>query len=72
MAVQSGSPPGVKAQTVRYAGRTLDLSLFAATRALDVVVGELWSRRRARLVAAKKWTKVDRPDYTPAGASHPC
>ena len=44
---------------MRYAGRTLDLSLFAATRALDVIVGELWSRRRARRVAAHKWTAVE-------------
>jgi hypothetical protein len=28
------------------AGRTLDLTLFAATRALDVLIGEAWSRRR--------------------------
>ncbi|KAK0634691.1 hypothetical protein B0T17DRAFT_483469 [Bombardia bombarda] len=34
-----------KYQTIRYAGRTLDLSLFAATRALDVIGGELWHRR---------------------------
>lgn len=31
------------------AGRTLDLTLFAATRALDVIIGELWSRRRTHL-----------------------
>ncbi|KAI3391540.1 hypothetical protein diail_7160 [Diaporthe ilicicola] len=28
------------------AGRTLDLTLFAATRALDVLIGEIWSQRR--------------------------
>lgn len=33
--------------TKPQAGRTLDLTLFAATRALDVIIGELWSRRRA-------------------------
>lgn len=32
--------------TKPQAGRTLDLTLFAATRALDVLVGELWSQRR--------------------------
>lgn len=52
--------PGVKtARTVWHAGRTLDLSLFAATRALDVIVGELWSRRRARRVAAGTWTGAE-------------
>ncbi|KAI9677694.1 MAG: hypothetical protein M1829_002466 [Trizodia sp. TS-e1964] len=28
------------------AGKTIDLTLLAATRALDVVVGEMWSRRK--------------------------
>lgn len=52
---QDGPP-----QTVEYAGRTLDLTLFAFTRALDVVVGELWHRRRTRRVAAGKWTALER------------
>ncbi|ROW17320.1 hypothetical protein VPNG_01191 [Cytospora leucostoma] len=30
------------------AGRTLDLTLFAATRALDVIIGEIWSQRPSR------------------------
>ncbi|KAI1826907.1 integral membrane protein [Xylaria intraflava] len=50
---------GDKQETVRYAGRTLDLTLFAATRAIDVVVGELWSRRRKRRVAAGQWSWLD-------------
>lgn len=37
---------------VRYAGRTLDLTLFAATQALDVLVGEIWSRFQTRRRAA--------------------
>ncbi|KAM4059923.1 integral membrane protein [Hirsutella rhossiliensis] len=41
------------------AGRTLDLTLFAATQAVDVIVGELWSRRRARRTAAQRWTEVE-------------
>lgn len=52
----AGAP---KLQIARYAGRTLDLSLFAATRALDVVVGELWSRWKARRLAARKWTRAE-------------
>ncbi|KAI1388331.1 uncharacterized protein F4822DRAFT_242335 [Hypoxylon trugodes] len=43
-------------KTVRYAGRTLDMTLFAVTRALDVIVGELWTRRRQHRTAANKWT----------------
>ncbi|KAI0202984.1 integral membrane protein [Astrocystis sublimbata] len=50
---------GDKQATVRYAGRTLDLTLFAATRAVDVVVGELWAQRRQRRVAAGKWSWPD-------------
>ncbi|KAI1427927.1 integral membrane protein [Xylaria sp. FL1777] len=48
-----------KQETVRYAGRTLDLTLFAATRAVDVIVGELWSQRRQRRVAAGRWSWLD-------------
>jgi len=44
---------------MRYAGRTLDLTLFAFTRALDVVAGELWSRRRLRRQAAGHWTTLE-------------
>ncbi|CAK7265915.1 hypothetical protein SEPCBS119000_001755 [Sporothrix epigloea] len=44
---------------VPCAGRTLDLTLFAVTRALDVVVGELWARRRQRKVAAGSWTGLE-------------
>lgn len=45
--------------TIPYAGRTLDLTLFAATRALDVIVGELWAHRKARRVASRSWTGLE-------------
>ncbi|TWU78662.1 hypothetical protein ED733_005665 [Metarhizium rileyi] len=54
--------------TVRYvdpetgkklAGRTVDLTLFAATQAIDVIVGELWARHKARRLAAQKWTRLE-------------
>ncbi|RKU43873.1 hypothetical protein DL546_004745 [Coniochaeta pulveracea] len=51
-AVASPSPPGVTTLTTRYAGRTLDLTLFAFTQALDIVIGSLWSRRQSRRRAA--------------------
>ncbi|KAK1986695.1 integral membrane protein [Colletotrichum cereale] len=57
--VKSDVPPGAALKEVRYAGRTLDLTLFTLTRALDVVVGELWARRRARRVAEGSWTKAE-------------
>lgn len=36
------------------AGRTLDLTLFAATRAVDVIIGELWAQRRSYLPSAPR------------------
>lgn len=36
------------------AGRTLDLTLFAAARAVDVIIGELWAQRRSRLPSAPR------------------
>lgn len=41
------------------AGRTLDLTFFAVVKALDVVIGELWARRKARRVASGKFTKFE-------------
>jgi hypothetical protein len=52
----TAGPGGGQYKTVRYAGRTLDLSLFTIVRALDAVVGELWARRKAGRLAAEKWT----------------
>ena len=51
--------PGGETKTIRYGGRTMDLTLFAVARALDVIVRELWTSRRTRLHAANKWTKAD-------------
>jgi len=52
---------GVKLRPTHFAGRTIDLTLFAVTRAFDVIIGELWSQRKTRRVAAGTWTKVYRP-----------
>ena len=57
----------IEHKTVRYAGRTLDLTLFAVTRALDVLVGEWWSQRKARRMAAASWSKVCLSAPTSAG-----
>lgn len=48
---ETAGPPQ-KVTAWPQAGRTLDLTLFAATRALDVIVGELWSRRPAHSPAS--------------------
>jgi len=45
-------------EPVALAGKTLDLTLFAVIRALDVVVGELWSRYRSRRYATSRWTHI--------------
>jgi hypothetical protein len=42
-----------------FAGRTMDLTLFAVIRALDVIVGELWSWRRTTRTSSGTWTKRD-------------
>ncbi|KAI1471917.1 uncharacterized protein F4812DRAFT_467804 [Daldinia caldariorum] len=54
--VDSDDPQCAKQETVHYAGRTLDLTLFAVTRALDVIVSEVWTRRGQRRVTTGKWT----------------
>lgn len=41
------------------AGRTLDLTFFAVIKALDVVIGELWAKRKARRVSSGKFTKIE-------------
>jgi hypothetical protein len=37
----------------------MDLTLFAVSRALDVIVGELWARRKARRLSGNKWSRAD-------------
>ncbi|RPB28028.1 hypothetical protein L211DRAFT_855676 [Terfezia boudieri ATCC MYA-4762] len=41
------------------AGRTLDLTLWTATRALDVLVGELWLRRKKRRLESGNWSRFE-------------
>jgi hypothetical protein len=41
------------------AGRTLDLTLFALTRAVDIIVGELWQKRKERRKSSGKFTAVE-------------
>lgn len=47
------------------AGRTMDLTLFAATQAVDVIIGELWARHKARRQRAGTWTKVPLSHLSP-------
>ncbi|KUI58007.1 hypothetical protein VP1G_05293 [Cytospora mali] len=50
LSTAAAPPPSFKSDRPPkpQAGRTLDLTLFAATRALDVIIGEIWSQRRSR------------------------
>lgn len=41
------------------AGRTLDLTLWTAARALDALVGELWSRRKKRRLESGSWSIIE-------------
>jgi hypothetical protein len=50
---------GVLVRPTEFAGRTMDLTIFAATRALDVLVGTVWSRRKSGRVGNGKWTRVN-------------
>ncbi len=50
---------GVSVKSRVWAGRTMDLTLFAVVRALDVSIGELWARRKAFKVAVNRWKRVD-------------
>lgn len=47
-----------------FAGRTMDLTLFAVTRALDVIVGELWTQRKVRRTTTGKWNGLDKAAST--------
>ena len=38
----------------------LDLTLFAVVRALDVVIAEIWTRRKAHQIRSKTFTRLDR------------
>uniref|UniRef100_A0A0D2XVK0 Uncharacterized protein n=1 Tax=Fusarium oxysporum (strain Fo5176) TaxID=660025 RepID=A0A0D2XVK0_FUSOF len=57
---KEGSAHNTEPQTVKFAGRTMDLTLFAVTRALDVLVGDLWARHKARRLASNRWSKAER------------
>jgi len=56
--VSYATPTGTEQRPTQFAGRTMDLTLFAVTRAVDVMIGELWSQRKVRRKAAGAWNKV--------------
>jgi hypothetical protein len=56
--VSEATADGVISRPKHFAGRTMDLTLFAVMRAVDVVVGELWSQRKGRRIATGQWSMV--------------
>ncbi|KAI9795235.1 MAG: hypothetical protein M1835_006131 [Candelina submexicana] len=60
---------GFEIKRVELAGRTMDLTLFAVVRAVDIIVGEAWARRKESRIRAKKWTsaEVSISKFTDAG-----
>ena len=58
------SPRGMKSEQIGMAplvlaGRSMDLTLFTITRALDTVAGHLWSRHKQYRTAKNKWTRAE-------------
>ena len=43
-------------QVTNLSGTSVDLTSFAVTRALETIIGDLWSRHRSRRMARAKWT----------------
>ncbi|PBP21947.1 integral membrane protein [Diplocarpon rosae] len=43
-----------------FAGRTMDLTLFSVTRALDVVIGECWTQRKVARASMGKWSDTEK------------
>lgn len=52
-------PQRLCAEPYKLAGKTLDLTVFAVIRAVDVVVGDLWSRHKSRRYAKRRWTRIE-------------
>ncbi|CAG8976376.1 hypothetical protein HYALB_00006148 [Hymenoscyphus albidus] len=50
---------GIIHRPAQFAGRTMDLTLFAVTRAIDVIVGELWAQRKRKQKASGKRLKFE-------------
>ena len=49
----------LRTQPLILAGRSMDLTLFAVTRALDTVVGDVWSRHKSYRIARNRWSRVE-------------
>lgn len=53
------APKDSSPRTIKFAGRTLDMTLFAVVRAVDVLVGLLWDRRKTSRTARGGLSKMD-------------
>lgn len=54
----SGADDVVAIKSTKFAGRTMDLTLFAVIRAVDVLFGELWEQQKLRKKGTGHWTRV--------------
>ncbi|KAJ4159380.1 uncharacterized protein LMH87_008282 [Akanthomyces muscarius] len=53
-------PEAVEGNNVtRLAGNTIDITLLTVSRAVDVIVGEAWTRHQASRKARGNWTKAE-------------
>ena len=43
----------------RPAGRTLDLTLWTAARAIDIIIGDLWMRWKKRRLQSGRWSRAE-------------
>lgn len=50
---------GNNGQDIEFSGRTMDLTLFGVVRALDICIGELWSRHKLRRTQSQSWTRLE-------------
>lgn len=49
----------LKKISMPFAGKTIDLTLFAVTRSLESIIGQLWNHRKLSRVSRGKWTKLE-------------
>ena len=49
----------LRKMSMPLAGKTMDLTLFAVTRSLESIVGQIWNRHKLSRVSRGKWTKLE-------------
>ncbi|KAI9820654.1 MAG: hypothetical protein M1827_005023 [Pycnora praestabilis] len=52
-------PGEMQHKTIPLVGKTMDITLFAVIRALDVLIGELWTLHKSYRFSNGKWTRLE-------------